>query len=420
MPSRSQTGFPVNLRATKTGVYQVCTWGDCRGGPYSEDLGGTTLNTAGFSRTWERTPNYRALKKAGQLPMNPFHTEKWVEHVGGNAIDSSEYFWSDGKGNSTTSNWYVKYPLRFMMSPEPFNSSIVSLDALYSRAIGKMKDADWNAPVFFAEAQKTSEMVFQTTRTLASVIRNLRRGNINRVFRDLDLVENVRLRNLYNSSRAKDPTSAASNAWLQLQYGWMPLMYDVESAAKSLASYVDDERHKVLTVRASVKQTQSRSPTYPYSGTPVGSGTITLKVIDHEEARLCLKYRVNENLRVPGQLGLLNPATVVWELVPFSFVADWFLPIGDYLEGLDVGLRFSFEKGLLSRKQTSTGFMSDCTAKWEGSPPSWSKTRVFATRMGSIPTPSLANITASANLGWKRMISGVSLLRQQASRLGRT
>jgi hypothetical protein len=29
--------------------------------------------------------------------------------------------------------------------------------------------------------------------------------------------------------------------------------------------------------------------------------------------------------------GLLDPASVAWELLPFSFVADWFIPIGSYL-----------------------------------------------------------------------------------------
>lgn len=33
-------------------------------------------------------------------------------------------------------------------------------------------------------------------------------------------------------------------------------------------------------------------------------------------------------------LGFDNPARTIWELVPFSFVLDWFLPIGDYLEQL--------------------------------------------------------------------------------------
>jgi len=31
---------------------------------------------------------------------------------------------------------------------------------------------------------------------------------------------------------------------------------------------------------------------------------------------------------------LTNPALVAWELVPFSFVADWFVPIGSWLTAI--------------------------------------------------------------------------------------
>jgi hypothetical protein len=30
-------------------------------------------------------------------------------------------------------------------------------------------------------------------------------------------------------------------------------------------------------------------------------------------------------------VGLLDPASVAWELLPYSFVVDWFIPIGQYL-----------------------------------------------------------------------------------------
>ena len=33
-----------------------------------------------------------------------------------------------------------------------------------------------------------------------------------------------------------------------------------------------------------------------------------------------------------NQLGLVNPASVAWELIPFSFLVDWFLPVGKFLE----------------------------------------------------------------------------------------
>ena len=34
-------------------------------------------------------------------------------------------------------------------------------------------------------------------------------------------------------------------------------------------------------------------------------------------------------------MGLTNPAAVVWELMPLSFVGDWILPVSSYLEALN-------------------------------------------------------------------------------------
>jgi hypothetical protein len=45
------------------------------------------------------------------------------------------------------------------------------------------------------------------------------------------------------------------------------------------------------------------------------------------------------------ELGITNPALVAWELVPFSFVADWFLPIGNFLGFLDATLGLEFVSG---------------------------------------------------------------------------
>lgn len=65
-------------------------------------------------------------------------------------------------------------------------------------------------------------------------------------------------------------------------------------------------------------------------------------------------------IQAASQYGLNNPSLIAWELVPYSFVVDWFLPVGDYLERLGAfsGLKFSdysyTESADWSRTFTST------------------------------------------------------------------
>lgn len=64
------------------------------------------------------------------------------------------------------------------------------------------------------------------------------------------------------------------------------------------------------------------------------------KVIVKQGATFTLE---NKNLFLANRLGLVNPAAVAWELVPFSFVVDWFTNFGGYLDGFTdlVGLSYT-------------------------------------------------------------------------------
>lgn len=127
---------------------------------------------------------------------------------------------------------------------------------------------------------------------------------------------------------------------------------------------------------------------------------------------------------LPGRFGLLNPLEVIWELVPFSFVADWFLPIGDYLSALDASSRFTHEGGSWGQRRE---IVMDYKMTRHGlTPPSKDSGKAMTTSlyiardpMASMPTPTLAGLAFQPKLGIARTISGIALLSQQLSRLGK-
>jgi hypothetical protein len=80
-----------------------------------------------------------------------------------------------------------------------------------------------------------------------------------------------------------------------------------------------------------------------------------------ESAYVRLDYVLaNPALASLAQAGITNPLEVAWELVPFSFVADWFFPVGAYLGSLDADFGWSFKGGSVTRvmKRTVTGWSS--------------------------------------------------------------
>lgn len=378
------------------------------------------LFSTGFDqRSWTRTPGYRALKKQGKrLPENPFSRTSVTGSASALVRAETVSSWADTVGNSTFSRSVRMMSLRNLYSnPSSVNFSVLPDSDVAVKLLNKIKDAEWQAPVFVAEAKKSLEMVLKVANTLSRTIRNLKKGRIAQVFKDLGLTKNKRITKRYNSTRFKDPTKAAAEAWLQLQYGWVPLLLDAKSAAETLAEIVEKDRDLPLTTRVTKKLSSGKSEIVAFSGQPIGSGTILLNHEIEVSKRLLVTYKVNP-ADVPGSLGLLNPLAVAWELVPLSFVADWFLPIGDYLQHLDANLRYTFVSGLKSEKgmQRGTAKLRSSTsgATQVGEDDKFTVQQTFAVRLGSIPTPSVKDIRFLPGIGTSRLISGLSLLRVDA------
>lgn len=135
---------------------------------------------------------------------------------------------------------------------------------------------------------------------------------------------------------AKRPKSREDNIpslWLEYSYGWMPLLSDIYTML--------DRTFEAPS--AFVRQVYRK--TVDYSGETVDtfdkcsiSGTITCRGV----ATAFVSVDVPA-IHAISQYGLTNPLAVAWEAVPFSFVVDWFAPIGDYINtlGATAGLSFS-------------------------------------------------------------------------------
>lgn len=117
-------------------------------------------------------------------------------------------------------------------------------------------------------------------------------------------------------------TKDISSMWLEVQYGWKPLLSDVYEAGEAYSSITDKARTTKFKVSARKNYAVSTNIGTTYSR--VGTGFRAKSI----------ECRLTEVMSAPRSLGLANPASVAWELLPFSFVVDWFIPIGPYLDAL--------------------------------------------------------------------------------------
>lgn len=200
-----------------------------------------------------------------------------------------------------------------------------------------------------------------------------------------------------------------SNIYLQWHFGVSPLISDIQDAAKVLTDPLPKVR-----IHGSSQEYAKRSVRWD---DPANPGTWRQDDWDYRvrTRQGCTLTVSNPNTALAAQVGLLNPAALLWEIVPFSFVADWFVNVGDWLQG------FSDFAGMTLDSVYSTSHVWT----WHDH---WSQTLVggfqFGRRRGSkISVTRTANLTGPS-LGFRplklpslsRAVTSWSLVSQLAQR----
>ena len=143
----------------------------------------------------------------------------------------------------------------------------------------------------------------------------------------------------------KNGSKDISGRWLELQYGWLPLLGDITSTVEKLKGY-STATWKPLCVTRTLDEVINEEKTI------VTPGYVNLwRTKGTHSVRVQLWYNVTDpRLHLLANLGLVNPLSVGWELVPFSFVLDWFLPVGTFLEAWTATLGCNFLSGTVTTK----------------------------------------------------------------------
>ncbi len=213
-------------------------------------------------------------------------------------------------------------------------------DLARNKLLGKIKDSSVNLGVVYGERQRTADLVGSTAANIASAYRNLRRGNFTKAAEDLGVPAAKRGRSRFNKDYAKRGADAAAGGWLALQYGWKPLLEDIYGSVDAIRRRNESPQYVTTTKRQQRLTPEARLVVTKNSGLKTTKLLYGFKRTDVKYG--VTYYKAPSPARTMAQLGISNPLLVAWELVPYSFVVDWFLPVGGYLEGLDAtnGLEF--------------------------------------------------------------------------------
>jgi hypothetical protein len=310
------------------------------------------------------TPNFRRLPFR-LLPINRY--EKWFLE------DRSPK--SSLKITSTDATGTTYYTVRenwaISATGSLFDSSTTADDPtqkVISKLIESIGTAKADAATSMAELGKTASHLAHTATRVYKGITALRKGRFGDFAQAIGISYTITDVRVYNRRYAKAVredgskrikwdklylkrgqsrvTDLVADTWLEYSYGWKPLLNDVFNIAQATASVIV-ERQRV--VRYKTERGENRKVT-----TKVVDGTGSLSKTLFESRRstaIGVMFRIPDGaLHITDAFGLSNPLTVAWEIIPFSFVVDWFLPVGDALKGLTAFSGLEFHDGWITRK----------------------------------------------------------------------
>lgn len=367
----------------------------------------------GVRRGWFTTPNFLPLKMAGAwLSPLPYSARKaqGFRHV----MVFRHRTPTDGLGQWTRSTIpipEVRYPFSYAIFTPDWSEITL-------KALKKLKSESWQVGTVIAEARKTSDLVIKTVKQLTDTIRALKRGRFGEAAAFLGVHPKREQRRRFDKHYGRDPTEAASRAWLELSFGVKPLLHDVDDAVRTLAEALHKPWERRQTLKAQVTA-HDDDTIFPFT-MEVSPDRICKQVTrDKVVYRMSFLFESDAAVEAAQKVDLINPISTVYEVIPWSFLVDYFFTIGDCIGVLDADVGKTFRGGTRSYKLVRTVVWSDPSSSLanEGVTGSYEwyhekKEREVLSSFPSVPLPQF-----KPNLNFTKLINGVALLAQQLGKL---
>lgn len=318
----------------------------------------------------EVTPRFSKLRRDGKFI---FTSAEWSKTtVYSQAILDCDFIiwsWDDSRktwvacggwrqnGPNTSSVFYDQSytqgnRLMFATNPDPAMRTLFGYDrpelavkkqAVLDRVYSRAGEPDALTLVSAAEFDKTLDMVTGLGKRCARLAARLETfpAETLRTFRRLRApgIREVALGALRGS-----PTAAAkrlatlANLWLEARYGWQASYYD-------FCSWTSIKRRKpfrrLVSSMSDVYDPSYSERSWNFYDAGLGSGRRLLsyqetdKITRYTEVSAGVYVETNPLFTTADSAGIRNVLSTGWELVPFSFVVDWFIDVGDRIAAVE-------------------------------------------------------------------------------------
>lgn len=261
------------------------------------------------------------------------------------------------------------------------NSSALALNKAYEKLLDNVRNgASASLGATIASYKEAYGMIADRSIQLFQAYKAVRRGNLVRAANILGIPKKAARQASRRVGGRQIPGKVsvkhyASALWLELHFGWQPLIGDIHDALKTVESLPPKAGYIYGFGNQPYRKTNSAPWDYlKYDFT----GTVSVKYAVRVEV-------TNPNLHLASKMGLINPFSIAWELVPFSFVVDWFTNVGQILDSVTDFVGLDLISGYTNTHVKSSGLMRSVYGS--------QNMRLFSfsrEKLTSFPTPKLA------------------------------
>ena len=413
----SRSGYPINMSETVT-VHNSYTNSDGDNFPntdscfvrsfHDDSIGG---NSPGYPAVLTENDYVRAKRQWNQSPLTVNGTK--VPGTGthpGNDFFSGDWGNLFGLGYDPTGD-NENFPMG--------EAETEANNKLTYKLINALQSNHAQVQEVYHTRQLAANTLGRTCKRISSAVKNLRSGNVGGAISSLLGSNSAGQRG--EAGRITRLLGGVPEQYLALQYGVKPLLADVYNSVQIC--------HEAYSDTGSVHRAESScSVTLPNKSVFVDANPGWGPRIEYLATgrKVSVKGRIDYSvsgtgmLRSLSELGITNPISLAWELLPWSYVVDWALPIGAFLQGLDYSLGLSFVKGSYTFRHTQNwrsrlvrtkGFMDGgYTATWSGGTGSGMGFYMHRNVLSGFPLPPLP--TLKDPFSPTHMAEGLSLLSQ--------
>jgi hypothetical protein len=271
------------------------------------------------------TPQYKRISGNGGIVNNPMTK---VTTILRDHLCSYKYLYawnyhcpSGGHGDHLFSTAYVgNFPSSNYLSWDDLPTiPDISLQYLIDKAVNKawsnIEVAEVQSLVMLGESEKTVYSLCSIFRRLIRIIKAIKKAEVWYLKRQIKHEE-------------------LQQRYMELRYALRPLMYDVKGITAALQTKASDRPLRV-TFRGAAQdddRTSSIDVTPVLYHNFVGDWTYDVTIEKVAVTDVIVRSGVltaMENIHALDVWGTTQPIESVWELIPLSFIIDWFFTVGD-------------------------------------------------------------------------------------------